>query len=478
MDEDVRAMGGWIDRAEIRPQIWQSNNRRWAAPQHYTCSYMAMFPPQLPHYFIRRFTQPGDTILDPFSGRGTTPVEAMAQGRIGIGNDFNELAYVLTKGKLANPTLKNVEARLDSLQSNFCRKDWMFNGANMKAIPSKIKMIYHPETLRQLMYLKRELDWMNNDVDAFLTMILMGAMHGSSSGFLSLSMPNTFSMSPTYVKKYIADKGLKRPLRNAFDVMRVRCIRTLKLGQLPGGGRAILGDVRRLDNCGIPHGSVKMIFSSPPYLKVIKYGQYNWIRLWWLMGGHQEVDEKLDDTHSLNPYEEFIHETLQTTLPLLDEKKGLACWVIGDVNDRNLALHIWDEVASKIQIINSEGEPVSYRLLGIVQDDIPESEKVTKMWKTKTTKTIIFERTEVSITNLSGVVEEDIAQSMIEKWSEKFTQSRMEGVERESQFDNEKTGKATPKDRILIMCPTTCDDPEIFESNDIQWEPLLHSDLN
>ena len=36
----------------------------------------------------------------------------------------------------------------------------------------------------------------------------MGAMHGSSSGFLSVEMPNTFSMSWEYVKKYIKEKEL------------------------------------------------------------------------------------------------------------------------------------------------------------------------------------------------------------------------------------------------------------------------------
>ena len=45
---------------------WQSNGGRWAAPMHYMCSYMAMFPPELPHYFIERFTKTGDRVLDPF----------------------------------------------------------------------------------------------------------------------------------------------------------------------------------------------------------------------------------------------------------------------------------------------------------------------------------------------------------------------------------------------------------------------------
>ena len=50
---------------------WQDNSGKWAAPQHYNCTYMEMFRPELPHYFIKRFTKLGDTVLDPFSGRGT-----------------------------------------------------------------------------------------------------------------------------------------------------------------------------------------------------------------------------------------------------------------------------------------------------------------------------------------------------------------------------------------------------------------------
>ena len=46
-------------------------------------------------------------------------------------------------------------------------------------------------------------------------------------------------------------------------------------------GKVIEGDVRDLDK-KIEHDSVRLLFTSPPYLKVIKYGLYNWIRLWFL----------------------------------------------------------------------------------------------------------------------------------------------------------------------------------------------------
>lgn len=412
----------WLKKAKIDPSVWQDNNRRWATPQHYTCSYMAMFPPALPHYFIRRFTQIGDVVLDPFSGRGTTAVEAMAQGRIGIGNDLNDLAVVLTKGKLANPDLESVLERLDDLETRYQTEDWLtFSG-----MPNKIRMIYHPQTQKHLMYLKQELDWKNNDIDAFLTMVLMGAMHGQSSGFLSLSMPNTFSMGWNYVKKYIAKHNLKRPKRDAFEVLRVRCKRFLKKGQLPGQGFAIHGDVRNLNKSDkIPHHSVKLIFSSPPYLKVIKYGLYNWIRLWWLIGDYRVIDKKLDDEHSIQPYLAFMEDVLSTTLPLLDPKSGLACWVIGDVKGLNLAKKVWDEVGSKVEIKSVDGSTLKYRLIGIISDEIPDDEKVTKIWN--------------------------------------------------SEID--KSGKATPVDRILMICPETSA-PDIFIKNrDISWNAIAQSEV-
>lgn len=406
----------WRKKVKISPD-WKDHEGRWAAPQHYTCSYMAMFPPQLPHYFISKFTEPGDIVLDPFSGRGTTAVQAISQGRIGIGNDLNELAYILTKGKLANPSLDEVLERIQQLDDGFDKEKWK----RPKGAPKKIRMIFHINTLKHLLYLKKELKWRDDPVDSFLTMVLMGAMHGSSPGFLSLPMPNTFSMGWNYVEKYIATHNLEKPDRNAFKILRDRCKRFLRIGPLPGEGFAIHGDVRNLStNEEIEKGSVKLIFSSPPYLKVIKYGLYNWIRLWWLIGSHEKVDRDLDDGHSIEPYLDFMQDTMEEMIPLLNPKDSLVCWVIGDVNEINLAEIVADR-ATSVSGIDCNGKANSYRILGIFDDHIADEKKVTKLWNSA----------------------------------------------------EDKSGKATTVDRILIMCLETTDPMNMKINRKINWESIL-----
>ncbi len=52
--------------------------------------YPAAFPEQLPNWFIRLFTDPGDLVLDPFAGRGSTLIAAQKLNRSSIGIDSSK----------------------------------------------------------------------------------------------------------------------------------------------------------------------------------------------------------------------------------------------------------------------------------------------------------------------------------------------------------------------------------------------------
>jgi hypothetical protein len=450
---------------------WQKKGR-WAAPQHHMCTYMAMFPPELPHYFIQRFTKPGDRVLDPFSGRGTTAVEAAAQSRIGIGNDLNPLAVALTRGKLSNPQLSDVLERLDALEKQFDPSKWSTDGE-----PERIQLIYHVETLKQLVYLKSELDWSKPSVDAFIVAVLMGAMHGSSKGFLSLPMPNTFSMSSGYIRRKVREEPERFacPNRDTFEVLRGRAKRQLGKGHLPGEGEALEGDVRDLGS-KIESDSIHLIFTSPPYLKVIKYGQYNWIRLWFLTesGSHEEVDEKLDDTHDLEEYLAFMKESMKVTLPLLDQRRGLSCWAIGDVGGLNLAWEVWHHAARTVSTKLPDGTEIRYRLLAIIEDNVPSEEKVTRLWKTQ-------EFVVRSIDVCGGPPTELLRTRSVEEAGNFYSNLVSGDQNQESQIelisvDIDLSGKATPIDRILIMCPSISKPASLRNVEQLNWMPF-HIDL-
>jgi len=65
-------------------------------------NYPARFSPLFAKELICQFTRPGDLVLDPFMGGGTTLIEARLQNRLSVGFDISSLASFLTTVKL-NP---------------------------------------------------------------------------------------------------------------------------------------------------------------------------------------------------------------------------------------------------------------------------------------------------------------------------------------------------------------------------------------
>lgn len=197
-------------------------------------------------------------------------------------------------------------------------------------------------------------------------------------------MPNTFSMSPAYVKKYIHANDLKQLEQDVFDCLRDKLAR-LYLDDIPGPPSQVTNqDGAALLNGGsIPPRSVDLVLTSPPYLQVVNYGTSNWIRLWWLNldevsrdagTGRRKLDAKLDHAHNYKSYTEFIKPTLQGVRRVL-AKTGVAVFVIGDVASPGrepiaLARKLWDDI----------GYQTGLRLLDVIEDSLPVQNKVSRIW--------------------------------------------------------------------------------------------------
>lgn len=80
-----------------------------AGSTHNFYKYPARFSPQFAAAVIQQFSSPGDIVLDPFMGGGTSIVEATRLGRRAIGSDVNALSVFLARVKTTQLTRRQIE---------------------------------------------------------------------------------------------------------------------------------------------------------------------------------------------------------------------------------------------------------------------------------------------------------------------------------------------------------------------------------
>ncbi|HEX7474175.1 MAG TPA: DNA methyltransferase, partial [Candidatus Limnocylindrales bacterium] len=223
---------------------WKDQQRLWGPSLHPMCSYLASFPAALAHAFIARWSRPGDVVLDPFSGRGTTPLQACAEGRIGVGNDLNPFAHLLTASKVDPAGQAEARTRLTALRLGWVgvAPGWLDLAGRVIAdagagtariptagtgrgpdagdeiVPAEVALAFHPRTLAQLLFVRSSLQ-LDQRVDRFLAAGITGILHGKSQTYLSELMPNTFSMAPRYVREFVSRTSFHSPERDTFTLL-------------------------------------------------------------------------------------------------------------------------------------------------------------------------------------------------------------------------------------------------------------------
>jgi len=270
---------------------------------HSLCPYFAMFPESFAKQWIEKLSKPGDVVLDPFSGRGTTPFQALLSGRRAIGNDINPVAFCLTRAKTAAPDQTAVKHRITSLENRFAEKHW---DAEAASLPRFFVYAYASRTLRQLLYLREHLAWRRSRVDCMLAGLVLGSLHGESNkspSYLSNQMPRTISTKPEYSVRFWIERGFEPPQRNVFELLRKQLAFRYESDPPELQGVTFELDFRELPKFMRERDKApKLVVTSPPYLDTTNFEEDQWLRLWFLGGAPNPTYRKIstDDRHD-NP---------------------------------------------------------------------------------------------------------------------------------------------------------------------------------
>lgn len=91
----------WVDREKVYP-----TNVLHMATECSNRNHSAVFPVELPSWFIKLFTKPDDIVLDPFIGSGTTAVAAIQLGRRCLGIDIEETYVALSNQRISETQIR------------------------------------------------------------------------------------------------------------------------------------------------------------------------------------------------------------------------------------------------------------------------------------------------------------------------------------------------------------------------------------
>lgn len=319
-------------------------NEYWTAKQRqsfsiHEISYRACFKAQLPRFFINLLTEPGDIVYDPFSGRGTTVIEAGILGRQIISNDINPLSKLITRPRMAIPDVAAIDARLDEIPIN----------KNAKA-EIDLSMFYHPETEAEIVSIKKYLydrvgTGLEDDVDQWIKMVATNRLTGHSTGFFSVyTLPPNQAVTQESQVKINIKRNQKPEYRDTKKIIKRKTTTLLKkmnpnelinLRNTAKTARFIEKDARDTDN--ICDNVVNLTVTSPPFLDIVQYSQDNWLRCWFNSIDIESIEKKITMSKKVEEWS-AVMEAVFIQLYRITKPGGWVAFEVGEVRNGRINL--------------------------------------------------------------------------------------------------------------------------------------------
>ena len=260
-------------------EYWTSSQRQ--SHKLHEISYRACFKPQLPGFFIDRLTRPGDTVYDPFSGRGTTVLQAALSHCRPVGNDVNPLSEMLVRPRLAPVSLHAIARRLAEIPLGTPQTGEPADSGD------ELLVFYHPGTLHRLRGLRtwlldRAAAGTLDATDRWIRMIALNRLTGQSTGFFSVyTLPPNQAASIVSQRKINEKRGQIPPLRDVDAIVMKKSRILMNDGSPPPHPEPLLTSGPADNTPDIADASVDLVVTSPPFLDIVDYEGDNWLRCWF-----------------------------------------------------------------------------------------------------------------------------------------------------------------------------------------------------
>lgn len=251
--------------------------------------YLGKFIPQLVGYFLSRYFGRGELVLDPFSGSGTTLVEASERGIDSIGVDVSEFNVMVSRVKLAEYHIAKAEREVLDISRRTAEfsvrefPDGERAGFGDGPSPGEgyLETWFAPRSLSEMLYFRSLIPEYEHQ-DLLKVLLSRTARSCRLVHHYDLATPKNPVRGPYVCYKH-RGKTCEPittivPRLRSYSVDTVRRLKAFQEARKPCASLVIEGDSRRvrigdqLRSSGRLNGrDVDGIFTSPPYVGQIDY---------------------------------------------------------------------------------------------------------------------------------------------------------------------------------------------------------------
>jgi len=241
--------------------------------------YLGKFIPQLVEVFLRKYFAPGQTVLDPFAGSGTTLVQANELGIHAIGYDISAFNVLLVSAKTKHYDLKKVRHEiLDVLEKvhratqadSYQLPLWNIDSdiEETSSDSTYLQLWFAPQALRELLAY-RELIKDYEDQDILKIILSRSARSARLTTHFDLDFPKAPQTEHYWCYKH---SRMCEPTTTAFQFLKRYSLDTIHrleefaIHRTQASTTIIHGDSRKAE---IPR--VDGVITSPPYVGLIDY---------------------------------------------------------------------------------------------------------------------------------------------------------------------------------------------------------------
>ena len=333
----VKAIVGGREVVVHAEELWTAKQRQASSLQE--VSYRACFKPQLPRYFIERYSGPGDIVYDPFSGRGTTAIEAALMGRVPYANDINPLSEILARPRISIPSREDIKMRLASINYDYRERPDI-----------DLSMFYEEKTAAEVTnlrhyFLARRASSAEDDVDRWRRMVATNRLTGHSPGFFSV-----YSLPPNQAASQKRQIKINEKLKQTPEYRDTKAIILRKTKQLLGCvGINELSQLSTVSSQArfftgpssatpeIAAESVQLVVTSPPFLDVVQYAADNWLRCWFNGIDASQVAGQITQCRNVDLWSNAMTEVF-IELYRVVKPGGYVAFEVGEVNKGRIKL--------------------------------------------------------------------------------------------------------------------------------------------